>query len=84
MQRCRTDKALKLSLYCTLFKSPFCGFEGRAEFKLAESKDLLVVCGEFVTDVQSLEDSKEPELVLGVNRIVNHPEYQPNRVYYII
>ena len=51
-------------------------------FSLAESKDLLVVCGEFVTDVQSLDQSSELERVFRVDKIVNHPGYQPNRVYY--
>ena len=39
-----------------------------------------MICGEFRTDVEILEKSRELEQVFRVNKIVNHPNYQPNGV----
>ena len=49
-------------------------------FALAEPKDLVIVCGEFTTGVEILETTTEPEQVLRISKIINHPRYQPNRV----
>ena len=49
-------------------------------FALAEPKDLVIVCGEFTTGVEILEQTREPEQVLTIREIINHPRYQPNRV----
>ena len=49
-------------------------------FALAEPKDLVIVCGEFTTGVEILEQTTEPEQVLTIREIINHPRYQPNRV----
>ena len=59
-------------------KSPFC--IGRPIFTLAEPDDLEIICGEFSTDVQIIDISKEPEQVFKIKKIINHPRYQPNRV----
>jgi len=58
-------------------KSPFCG--SQPVFALAEPKDLVIVCGEFTTGVEILEQTTEPEQVLTIREIINHPRYQPNR-----
>ena len=49
-------------------------------FAAAEPHDVTIVCGEFDTGVQILENSAEPEQVFQVEKIINHPHYQPNRV----
>ena len=33
-----------------------------------------------ITGVQILENSEEPEQVFQVEKVINHPHYQPNRV----
>lgn len=58
-------------------KSPYC--IGRPIFTLAEPDDLEIICGEFSTDVEIIEDSEEPEQVFRIKKIINHPRYQPNR-----
>merc|ERR1719232_2525710 len=58
-------------------RSPFC--TGRPVFAAAEPHDVTIVCGEFDTGVQILENSAEPEQVFQVEKIINHPHYQPNR-----
>ena len=63
-------------------KSPFC--IGRPIFTLAEPDDLEIICGEFSTDVEIIDNSKEPEQVFKVKKIINHPRYQPNRVRKIV
>ena len=40
----------------------------------------MIVCGEFSTDVEILSQSHEPEQVFHISKIINHPNYQPNRV----
>ena len=64
--------------YSSFQESPFC--TGTPIFTLAEPNDLLIVCGEFSSDVEILKFSKEPEQVFQISRITNHPNYQPNRV----
>ena len=59
-------------------KSPYC--VGRPIFTLAEPEDLEIICGEFNTDVEIIENSEEPEQVFRIKKIINHPNYQPNRV----
>merc|ERR1711874_828498 len=59
-------------------KTPFC--PPTARFTKAEPEDVLIVCGEFDTDVESIITSVEPEEVFKVTEIINHPSYTPNRV----
>ena len=59
-------------------KSPFCG--NSPTYTLAEPKDLLIICGEFSSDVEILSKSREPEQVFHISKIINHPNYQPTRV----
>ena len=58
--------------------SPFC--TGTPIFTLAESPDLVIACGEYNSGIEILKSSKEPEQIFTITRIVNHPDYQPNRV----
>ena len=58
--------------------SPFC--TGTPIFTLAESPDLVIACGEYNSGVEILNLSKEPEQIFTITKIVNHPDYQPNRV----
>ena len=61
--------------------SPFCPRNANdAEFKLAEPDDLVIVCGEFDTEVELIWWSLEPEEVLEIEEIINHPRYKPNEV----
>jgi len=57
--------------------SPFC--TGTPIFTLAESPDLVIACGEYNSGVEILNLSKEPEQIFTITKIVNHPDYQPNR-----
>ena len=59
-------------------KSPFC--IGNPIFTLAKPGEVEIICGEFNTEVEVLEDSNEPEQVFTVTKITNHPSYQPNGV----
>ena len=61
-------------------KTPFC--PPTARFTKAEPEDVLIVCGEFDTDVESIITSVEPEEVFKVTEIINHPSYTPNRVIF--
>ena len=47
---------------------------------MAEPSDLKIVCGEFDSGVEIIRNSVELEQVFNIKRIVNHPNYQPNRV----
>ena len=58
--------------------SPFC--TGTPIFTLAEPGDVDIVCGEYNTGVEIHSLSFELEKVFNVKRIINHPNYQPNRV----
>ena len=82
MHICRNDKNFNNlnpnKFFISSQSSPFCG--ARPKFTLAETKDLIVICGEFRTDVEILEQSRELEQVFMVNKIVNHPNYEPNGV----
>ena len=61
--------------------SPFCPRNANdAEFKLAEPDDLVIVCGEFDAEVELIWWSLEPEEVLEIEEIINHPRYKPNEV----
>ena len=61
--------------------SPFCPRNANdAEFKLAEPDDLVIVCGEFDTEVELIWWSYEPEEVFKIEEIINHPNYKPNEV----
>ena len=66
--------------------SPFCPENpADAEFKLAEPDDLVIVCGEFDTEVEMIWWSFEPEEVFDILEIINHPRYKPHEVLsYII
>ena len=61
--------------------SPFCPENpADAEFKLADPEDLVIVCGEFDTDVELIWWSYEPEEILEIVEIINHPRYKPHEV----
>ena len=61
--------------------SPFCPENpDDAEFKLAEPEDLVIVCGEFDTDVELIWWSIDPEEVFKIEEIINHPDYKPHEV----
>ena len=61
--------------------SPFCPEDpDDAEFTLAEPEDLVIVCGEFDTDVELIWWSWELEEVFEIVEIINHPRYKPNKV----
>ena len=86
MQRCRRRIKKDTIYWIGIFfnqKSPFCG--NSPTFTLAQPKDLLIICGEFSSDVEILSKSHEPEQVFHISRITNHPNYQATRVtIYII
>ena len=42
----------------------------------------MIVCGEFNSGVQIVNQSEEPEQVFIVKKIVNYPHYNPKRVYF--
>ena len=61
--------------------SPFCPENpDDAEFKLADPEDLVIVCGEFDTDVELIWWSIDPEEVFKIEEIINHPDYKPHEV----
>ena len=61
--------------------SPFCPENpDDAEFTLADPEDLVIICGEFDTDVELIWWSYEPEEVFEIVEIINHPQYKPNEV----
>ena len=61
--------------------SPFCPKNpDDAEFKPAEPADMVIICGEFDTDVELIWWSKEPEVILEIEEIINHPGYTPHQV----
>ena len=61
--------------------SPFCSENPNdAEFTLAEPEDLVIVCGEFDSEVELIWWSLEPEEVFEIEEIINHPRYKPNKV----
>ena len=61
--------------------SPFCPKNpDDAEFKPAEPADMVIICGEFDTDVELIWWSKEPEVILEIEEIINHPGYMPHQV----
>ena len=49
-------------------------------FVLAEPEDLVIVCGEFNSGVEIINDSSEPEQVFTVTKIIQHPDYKPTTV----
>ena len=62
--------------------SPFCPKNtADAEFQLADPKDLVIICGEFDNDVELIWWSYEPEEVLEIVEIINHPRYKPHEVF---
>ena len=61
--------------------SPFCSEDPNdAEFTLAEPEDLVIVCGEFDSEVELIWWSLEPEEIFEIEEIINHPRYKPNKV----
>ena len=59
-------------------KSPFC--IGDPIFTQAKPSEVEIICGEYNTEVQVLENSEEPEQVFTVTKITNHPSYQTHKV----
>ena len=49
-------------------------------FVLAEPEDLVIVCGEFNSGVEIINESWEPEQVFTVTKIIQHPDYKPTSV----
>ena len=47
---------------------------------LAEPEDLVIVCGEFDSEVELIWWSWEPDEVFEIIEIINHPRYKPNEV----
>ena len=41
---------------------------------------MVIICGEFDTDVELIWWSKEPEVILEIEEIINHPGYTPHQV----
>ena len=61
--------------------NPFCPENpADAEFKLADPDDLVIICGEFDTDVELIWWSSEAEEVFKIIEIINHPRYKPHEV----
>ena len=58
-------------------RSPFC--TANPIFTLAEPDDLEIICGEFYSGVEIIQNSVELEQVFKVVRFTNHPSYTPNR-----
>ena len=49
-------------------------------FTLAEAEDLVIICGEFNSGVEIINESWEPEQVFSVTKIIQHPDYKPTTV----
>ena len=49
-------------------------------FVLAEPKDVVIICGEFNSGVEIINESREPEQVFTVTKIIQHPDYKPTTV----
>ena len=58
--------------------SPFC--TGQPVFVLAEPEDVVIICGEFNSGVEIINESWEPEQVFTVTKIIQHPDYKPTTV----
>ena len=58
--------------------SPFC--TGQPVFVLAEPEDVVIICGEFNSGVEIINESWEPEQVFTVTKIIQHPDYKPTSV----
>ena len=50
-------------------------------FTLAEPEDLVIICGEFNSGVEIINESWEPEQVFTVTKIIQHPDYEPTKVW---
>ena len=49
-------------------------------FVLAEPEDVVIICGEFNSGVEIINESWEPEQVFTVTKIIQHPGYEPTMV----
>ena len=49
-------------------------------FVLAEPEDVVIICGEFNSGVEIINESWEPEQVFTVTKIIQHPDYKPTSV----
>ena len=49
-------------------------------FVLAEPEDMVIICGEFNSGVEIINESWEPEQVFTVTKIIQHPDYKPTTV----
>ena len=58
--------------------SPFCA--DQPVFVLAEPEDVVIICGEFNSGVEIISESREPEQVFTVTKIIQHPDYKPTKV----
>ena len=58
--------------------SPFC--TGQPVFVLAEPEDVVIICGEFNSGIEIINESWEPEQVFTVKKIIQHPDYKPTQV----
>ncbi len=58
--------------------SPFC--TGQPVFVLAEPEDMIIVCGEFNSGTEIINESWEPEQVFTVTKIIQHPNYKATTV----
>ena len=58
--------------------SPFC--TGQPVFVLAEPEDVVIICGEFNSGIEIINESWEPEQVFTVTKIIQHPDYKPTTV----
>ena len=58
--------------------SPFC--TGQPVFVLAEPEDMIIVCGEFNSGTEIINESWEPEQIFTVKKIIQHPDYKSTTV----